>query len=285
MPLLPFESPFLAYGGPALLGGVLLGVLLAWLFVRGRWLRMQQELELLETKLKDQDALRLERESAFEATTSRLATAFSELANRSLRSNSEHFLRLAEQNLGAHQEKAKRELSAREQAVENLVKPIRDALVQSHRQIAELEKARSEAYGGIRSQLEMMQHDQKFLAQETQNLVNALRRPQVRGRWGEITLRRLVELAGMVEHCDFQEQVHGGSDDKVIRPDMIVRMPDSRELVVDVKTPLDAYLEAIEAKDDAQHKLGLERHARNVREHIRKLASKSYWEQFSSSPG
>jgi DNA recombination protein RmuC len=284
MPTLPFDSPLLAFGAPGLVGGLLLGVLITWLSTRSRRLRMQRSLELLETKLKDQDALQRERDSAFEAATSRLATAFSELANQSLRSNSENFLRLAEQNLGAHQEKAKRELSERERAVENLVKPIRDAINQSQQQIAELEKARSEAYGGIKSQLETMQRDQRFLAQETQNLVNALRRPQVRGRWGEITLRRLVELAGMVEHCDFQEQVHGGSDDKVIRPDMIIRMPDRRELVVDVKTPLDAYLEAIEAKDDAQHKLGLERHARNVRDHIRKLASKSYWEQFSSSP-
>jgi DNA recombination protein RmuC len=129
-----------------------------------------------------------------------------------------------------------------------------------------------------------MQTSQQTLAQETHNLAKALRRPEVRGRWGEITLRRLVELAGMVEHCDFQEQVHTSAEDKVIRPDMIVRMPDKRELVVDVKTPLDAYLEAVEAKDDAQRELGLKRHARNVREHIRKLSSKAYWEQFSQSP-
>ena len=281
---LPFDSPYLAFGGPALLCGLLLGIVVTWLVVRGRRLRLQHSLQIMETQLKDQDALQHERDSAFEAATSRLATAFSDLAHQSLRSNSENFLRLAEQNLSAHQEKAKRELSERERAVEGLVKPIRDALSQSQRQIAELEKARSEAYGGIKSQLQAMQHDQKSLAQETQNLVNALRRPQVRGRWGEITLRRLVELAGMVDHCDFQEQVHGVADDKVIRPDMIVRMPDRRELVVDVKTPLDAYLEAIEARDDVQHKLGMERHARNVREHIRKLASKSYWEQFSNSP-
>ena len=281
---LPFASPFLAFGGPALLCGLLLGIAVTWLLARGRRNALQHSLQLLETRLKDQDALQRERDSAFEAATSRLATAFSELASQSLKSNSENFLRLAEQNLSAHQEKAKRELSERERAVENLVKPIRDAISQSQQQIAELERARSEAYGGIRSQLEMMQQDQKFLAQETQNLVNALRRPQVRGRWGEITLRRLVELAGMVEHCDFQEQVHGVGDDKIIRPDMIVRMPDRRELVVDVKTPLDAYLEAIEARDDVQHKLGMERHARNVKDHIRKLASKSYWEQFSSSP-
>jgi DNA recombination protein RmuC len=129
-----------------------------------------------------------------------------------------------------------------------------------------------------------MQISQRSLTAETQNLVNALRRPQVRGRWGEMTLRRLVELAGMVEHCDFREQVHSSVDDRAIRPDMIVSMPDNRTLVVDVKTPLDAYLEAVEARDDEQRKQSLVRHARNLREHIRALASKSYWEQFTDSP-
>lgn len=280
-----FKNPqLLQIGGPALAIGLLLGVLMAWIVQRRTYVRQRQSIETLEAKVKSQDELQRERESAFEAATGNLARAFSDLANQSLKSNSENFLRLAEQNLGAHQEKAKRELSEREQAVENLVKPIREALQQSQRQIGELEKARSEAYGSIRSQLEAMKLSQQSLAQETQNLVNALRRPQVRGRWGEITLRRLVELAGMVEHCDFQEQVHTSSEDKVIRPDMIVRMPDNRELVVDVKTPLEAYLESIEAKDDTQRQLGLKRHARNVREHIRSLASKAYWDQFSQSP-
>lgn len=274
----------LQIAGAGLATGVFLGVLVCWLIMRGRRNRQQRDIEALQSRVKTQDVLQLERESAFEAASGRLARAFSDLANQSLKSNSENFLRLAEQNLGSHQEKAKRELSEREQAVENLVKPIREALQQSQRQISELEKARSEAYGNIRSQLESMQLSQKTLAQETQNLVNALRRPQVRGRWGEITLRRLVELAGMVEHCDFQEQVHTSGDDKIIRPDMIVRMPDNRELVVDVKTPLEAYLEAVEAKDDVQRQLGLKRHARNLREHVRNLSSKTYWEQFSRSP-
>ena len=284
MTTISFNPLWIEFGGPALAAGLLLGGLIVWLVFRARQQRQRETVAVLGDRIKDQEALQVERDSAFEAATSRLATAFSDLANKSLKSNSENFLRLAEQNLGAQQERAKRELGDREQAVENLVKPIRDALQQSQAQIAALEKSRSEAYGGIKSQLETMQINQKSLTQETHNLVNALRRPEVRGRWGEITLRRLVELAGMVEHCDFQEQVHTTSDEKTIRPDMIVRMPDQRELVVDVKTPLDAYLEAIEATDDAQHKLALERHTRNVRDHIRKLASKTYWEQFSKSP-
>jgi len=271
-------------GGPALAAGLVVGALIAWLIGRSKQRRLDDDIRLLETQIKDQDALQAERDSAYEAANTRLATAFSDLANQSLKSNSENFLRLAEQNLSAHQERAKRELGNREQAVENLVKPIRDALQQSQQQISELEKSRSEAYGGIKAQLESMQSSQQTLAQETQNLTKALRRPEVRGRWGEITLRRLVELAGMVEHCDFQEQVHTSSEDGIIRPDMIVRMPNERELVVDVKTPLDAYLEAVEAKDDAQRDLGLKRHARNVREHVRSLSRKSYWDQFPRSP-
>jgi len=268
---------YLEIGVPALAGGLLLGALVAWLLAR----RKQQR---LEAQVKSQEALQTEREIAFESANARLMQAFSELGNKSLKSNSDSFLQLAEQHLNVHNEKAKRELGEREKAVEALVKPIRDALEASKNQITELEKSRSEAYGSIRTQLEAMQLSQKSLKQETQNLVNALRRPEVRGRWGEITLRRLVELAGMVEHCDFQEQVHTVSEGQIIRPDMIVRMPDQRQLVVDVKTPLDAYLEAAEAENDTQRKLGLERHAKNVRTHIRMLASKTYWDQFEESP-
>jgi len=267
----------LEYGLPALGLGLLLGALISWAFYRRRQ-------HAMEAQIKNQDSIQKEREIAFEAANAQLTRAFSDLANQSLKSNSETFLQLAEQNLGTQQEKAKRELSEREKAVEALVKPIREALDASQKQIAELEKSRSEAYGSIKSQLEEMHSSQKTLKQETQNLVNALRRPEVRGRWGEITLRRLVELAGMVEHCDFQEQVHTVGEGQIIRPDMVVRMPDRRELVVDVKTPLDAYLEAVEAKDDAQRKLGLERHAKNVHAHIRMLASKAYWDQFEESP-
>lgn len=284
MTTIQIDPLWIEIGGPALAAGLFLGILITWLIARNRRKRLKEYIHLLEVRLKDQDALQVERDSAYEAATTRLATAFSELANRSLKDNSETFLRLAEQNLGAQQERAKRELGDREQAVENLVKPIRDALQQSQKQISELEKSRSEAYGSIKSQLESMQIGQQSLTQETHNLVNALRRPEVRGRWGEITLKRLVELAGMVEHCDFQEQVHTSTDDTVIRPDMIVHMPNQRDLVVDVKTPLDAYLEAVEAKDDAARDAGLKRHARNVREHIRKLSSKAYWKQFSQSP-
>ena len=278
------DPVYLEVGAPALGVGLLLGLLIMWLVARRREQRLLGNLEQAESNLKSQEDIQQEREAAFELANARLTQAFTDISNRSLQANSDTFLKLAEQNLGTHQEKAKRELSEREKAVEELVKPIRDALSSSQKQITELEKSRSEAYGSIRSQLEAMQLSQKSLTQETQNLVKALRRPEVRGQWGEITLRRLVELAGMVEHCDFVEQVHTANNDKIIRPDMIVNMPDKRQLVVDVKTPLDAYLAAAEAKDDVQRKLGLERHAKNVRAHIRMLSSKAYWKQFDESP-
>jgi len=278
------DSVYLDVGAPALGIGVLLGLLVMWLIARRRENSLLGDLDQAEANLKSQEAIQEEREAAFELANAKLTQAFTDIANRSLQANSDTFLKLAEQNLGTHQEKAKRELSEREKAVEELVKPIRDALQASQKQITDLEKSRSEAYGSIRNQLEAMQLSQKSLTQETQNLVKALRRPEVRGQWGEITLRRLVELAGMVEHCDFVEQVHTSNSDQIIRPDMIVNMPDKRQLVVDVKTPLDAYLSAVEAEDDAQRKLGLERHAKNVRAHIRLLSSKAYWKQFDESP-
>ena len=274
---LSIDPVFLRIGLPALGVGLLLGALAVWLVARRRSAALEQ-------RIKTQEAMREEREQAFDSANALLTQAFSELSNRSLKDNSENFLRLAKEHLGAHNEKAKAELTEREKAIESLVKPIRDALDSSKKQIGELENSRREAYGDITAQLKAMQTSQQMLSQETQTLVNALRRPEVRGRWGEITLKRLVELAGMVEHCDFEEQVHTAGEDQVIRPDLVVHLPDGGELVVDVKTPLDAYLAAIEAKDDAQRKLGLERHAKNVRAHIRMLAGKAYWNQFEQSP-
>ena len=278
------DSVYVQVGLPALGIGLLLGLLIMWLVARRNRNKLLDQLAGAEANLKNQEALQAEREAAFELANAKLTQAFADISNRSLQANSDTFLKLAEQNLQTRQAKVESNFEKREKAVEELVKPIKDAIQASQQQISELEKARSEAYGGIKSQLESMQLNQKSLTQETQNLVKALRRPEVRGQWGEITLRRLVELAGMVEHCDFVEQVHTVGDDQTIRPDMIVNMPDQRQLVVDVKTPLDAYLAAVEAENDAQRKLGLERHAKNVRGHIRMLASKAYWKQFEDSP-
>ncbi len=165
-----------------------------------------------------------------------------------------------------------------------MLTPIREALGKTEQQILRIEKERAETFGSLRSSLESVALGQAALQKETRTLVNALRRPEVRGQWGEMTLRRLVELAGMVEHCDFKEQVHVRVEDGNLRPDMIVHMPDGRDLVVDVKTPLDAYLEAVDAATDEQRAVAMRRHANAIAERVRQLGAKNYWSQFERSP-
>ena len=215
---------------------------------------------------------------------SQLTETFSHLSSQALKHNNEEFLKLAQENLKQFQTKAQGELNQKEQAIENLVKPIKEALEKTEKQIRVMEHERKEAYGALTHHLETMTQTQQALQGETRNLVKALRRPEVRGQWGEMTLKRLAELAGMVEHCDFYEQEHTQTEDGAMRPDMIVRMPGGREIVVDVKTPLDAYLSAVEAADDTEREAHLIRHTKNVRKRVQELAAKGYWNQFKNSP-
>jgi DNA recombination protein RmuC len=266
------------------LAGLLVGALLTALLAAIRIARLNTRLAVAEKDLKAQEALEAERVAAIEQAEKSLSAAFAELARQSLQSNSEVFLSLAKQHLGQHEEKARGDMEARQKAIESLVAPVRDALQKTEKQIAEIEKDRREAYGSIRQHLVAMSTTQAALQTETRNLVNALRRPEVRGQWGELTLRRLAELAGMVEYCDFYEQENTQTAEGRLRPDMIIRMPNGRELIVDVKTPLDAYLTAVEAVEDAARQVALKRHADNVRNRVRELALKSYWSQFEKSP-
>ena len=201
-----------------------------------------------------------------------------------LRNNNQSFLELATQNLGKFQLEAKGELEKKEKAFADLVKPISETLKKTEEQIHQIEKERKESYGNISRYLTSMTETQAQLQAETRNLVQALRRPEVRGQWGEMTLKRLAELAGMVNYCDFFEQDSRDTDAGRLRPDMIVRMPDKRELVVDAKTPLDAYLSAVSAKTDEERHQFLQQHAHKVRERMRELASKAYWTQYKNSP-
>lgn len=212
---------------------------------------------------------------------SRLRDSFSALASDSLRNNNEAFLRLAEENLKKYQMQAQLELEKKEKSIETLVKPINEALKRTTEQVEALERERRQSYGSITQYLKAMQETQLALQGETRSLVNALRKPEVRGRYGEMSLKRLAELAGMVEHCDFYEQEQTADG---MRPDMVVRMPDDRWLVVDAKTVIAAYLDAIEATDDAAQENHLQRHVRHVRERIQQLSSKSYWSQFDKTP-
>jgi len=268
--------------------GVVAGLLLGWFAARLRSQRQITDLQsgnaALHTTLELERRNCEEKLSAAQAARTQLDETFAALSSKALKHNSEEFLKLAAENLKQYQISAEASMQQREQSIEHIVKPIREALEKTERQIQELEKARREAYGSLTAHLEHMAQTQRLLHSETRNLVQALRRPEVRGRWGEMTLKRLAELAGMVDYCDFYEQQQSSGRDSTLRPDMIVRMPDDREIVVDAKTPLDAYLDAIEAHDDALRATALQRHARNVRERVRELAGKAYWNQFSKSP-
>ncbi len=175
-------------------------------------------------------------------------------------------------------------LKERETAIESLVQPIREALAKTEAQIQTIERDRIDAFATIKTQMEGIASGQNLLSRETRNLVTALRRPGVRGQWGEITLRRLVELSGMTSHVDFTEQLHQITDSGAVRPDMVVHMPEHRDIVVDVKTPLEAYLAAVEAQNDEERGSQLRRHAQIVGARVRELSSKQYWSQFERSP-
>ncbi len=223
-------------------------------------------------------------EQAQELARKQLTETFGHLSSQALKQNNEEFLKLAQENLKQFQNKAQGDLAQKEQAIENLVKPIKEALEKTEKQMRTMEHERKEAYGALTQHLETMTQTQQALQGETRNLVKALSRPEVRGQWGELTLKRLAELAGMVEHCDFYEQEHTQTEDGAMRPDMIVRMPGGREIVVDVKTPLDAYLSAVEAGDEKEREAHLIRHTKNVRKRVQELANKGYWNQFKNSP-
>lgn len=272
----------------AVLAGLLLsaaiGALFASLRARQRAQSLHVEIAVLKAQIRSDEQLERERSAALERSLDRLKSSFDSVANTSLRSNSELFLQLAREHLGQHQQSAVSALSEREKAIETMLGPIREALSKTEQQILRIEKERAETFGSLKSSLESVALGQQALQKETLRLVNALRRPEVRGRWGEMTLRRLAELAGMVEHCDFKEQVHVRAEDGNLRPDMIVHMPEGRDLVVDVKTPLDAYLEAVDATTDEARAIAMRRHANAIAERVRQLGAKNYWSQFERSP-
>jgi DNA recombination protein RmuC len=262
----------------------LAALVVGWLIGRRRVHALDIELATTRAELKSAEEISREREQALDLALQRLRSGFDSVAGEALRGNSEVFLQLARQTLGQQQETALRSLTEREKSVETLLAPVREALQKTHEQIARIEKERAETFGALRSSIEGVVTGQVALQRETRNLVTALRRPEVRGQWGEMTLKRLAELAGMVEHCDFAEQVHVAGEDGNLRPDMIVNMPDGRQLVVDVKTPLDAYLSAAEATTDEDRAAAIRRHALAVQERVRQLAQKAYWSQFEHSP-
>ena len=266
----------------------LLSGALGALIMRGRARKEREKLESISQQLSMQLQLEkeryLEKIETMEESRKQLENSFSTLSQQALKLNNENFLTLAKEKLSQFQIQAEANLDKKEKSIETLLQPIQTALKQTEEQIQSIEKDRKESFGSLSQHLKIINETQSDLRLETQNLVQALRRPEVRGQWGELTLKRIAELAGMVDHCDFYEQQQSETNDSRMRPDMIVRMPDQRELIIDAKTPLDAYLNAIQTTEIEIREQSLARHARNVRERMRELSSKAYWSQFKHSP-
>jgi DNA recombination protein RmuC len=213
-----------------------------------------------------------------------LSDAFKALSAEALRSNNQSFLDLAKTVLEKFQEGAKSDLETRQKAIDDLIAPVKESLNKVDAGIQELEKARLAAYSTLTEQVKSLGLTQAQLKDETSKLVRALRTPTVRGRWGEIQLRRVVEIAGMMPYCDFVEQSSISTEDGRLRPDLIVKLPGQKNVVVDAKAPLDAYLNAMETEDEDLKRIHLQRHAQQIRDHTNKLSSKAYWEQFQPTP-
>lgn len=218
------------------------------------------------------------------ADRDRLSNSFKALSAEIFRETSKSFMDMAGQTLSRYIDSAKVELDKRDKAVEGMIQPVKEALDRFDSSGKALETERSKAYGSLSEQVTSLARGQQTLEKETAKLVKALRQPHVRGRWGEMTLKRAAEMAGMAEHCDFVEQISGGGEDGRLRPDMLIRLPGGRNIVVDAKTPIAAYIDAVEAENEEEKAAFLKDHARQVFTHVLKLSQKNYWKQFSPSP-
>jgi DNA recombination protein RmuC len=260
--------------------------------------KAMQDLENLRSRLEAEQGARVKAETQLteavqrlqeekkllEEAKTKLTDTFKAVAGDTLDNSTTAFLKLAKETFEKILTEAKGDLGKRQEAIQGLVKPLSDSLKQFEDHVRCIEKNRQESYVGLTEQLKGLSTAQQQLQKETANLVTALRKPQVRGRWGELTLKRVVELAGMSEQCDFAEQVTSDSDGGKLRPDLIVRLPAAREIVVDAKVSLDAYLDAISADSEQIRKSAMARHAAQVRNHMNALADKRYWAQFTKAP-
>jgi DNA recombination protein RmuC len=300
--------------GPGLAGviGLLFGSMIAWLALRARTAGLRAHLSLMEKELAagKADLARLQQaqsefiahkarlESALDAerkandekvelvtrASEELRNAFKAMAADALKSNNSSFLMIAQETLKRFQSEAKGDLENRQKAVAELVSPVRESLNKVDTQIQQMEIERGKAYSALYTQVQSLMVSQKELQSQTGNLVRALRTPNVRGRWGEIQLRRVVEIAGMLSYCDFAEQETVTTENGRLRPDLVVKLPGGKHVVVDAKTPLQAFLDAFETTDEDSRRACLANHARQVRDHMKILSGKNYWEQFDSTP-
>lgn len=262
----------------------LLGMLVTYLVYNRPLQQARREIERLRMQLQNEEQLHEERLRMLDDAQDRLHNTFAIASQRALRDNNQQFLQLAQESMQRFRSESQADLEQRQQSIQHLVEPIRLALDKTELQIQAMEKQRQASFGALGEQLRNLSLDQLALRQETSKLSTALRTPGMRGQWGELSLKRIVEMAGMVGHCDFLEQVQRSNEERNIRPDMVVRMPDQRELVIDAKSPMDAYMSASETESSTERQQFLQQHARRVREHVRELASKRYWEQFENAP-
>ncbi len=257
----------------------------------GTQARLTEELstaqrELTETRvtLEHERAAAREKAEVLEQARAELSDRFKTLSSDALERNNRAFLELARSTLERFQVSARDDLDKRRVAVSDMLKPIKDSLEKVDGQMQRIEVSRRQAYGALTEQVRLLADTQDRLRSETGNLVTALRAPAVRGRWGEMQLRRVVETAGMLEHCDFAEQVSSSRDGQQLRPDLIVKLPGGKQVVVDAKAPLAAYLDALETDDPDEQNEHMAHHARQVSDHVTKLSAKAYWEQFETAP-
>ena len=262
--------------------GVILGGLLAFIFyrraARANNRNHQLEIELVQLKT-EQEATKKQQQLESENLKRELESTFTTLAQSALSTNIENFLKLANENFNKFKIESNKDLEIRHQSIKDLVHPLDERLKLFDKAIQDLENKRVSAYSAIQTVLNTLATDQKALQNETKSLKHALRQPQARGNWGEIQLQNVFELVGMTEHVDYGTQVTLDSDDKRIRPDAIVKLPGNRQIVIDAKTPLDAYLSAIEAEDSTSQTKQFKNHASQFRSHVRALSNKAYWEK------
>jgi DNA recombination protein RmuC len=252
--------------------------------MHGRVEGLKEDKAIAETRAEEAARKVEEQQRLLDDAKTKMSETFQALSGESLKSNNKAFLELAKESLEVVLTEAKGQIEKKEESIKNVVEPLSEALKRYEQGISEMEKTRASAYGNLESQIKGLLDAQQSLQTETGNLVTALRRPEVRGRWGEVTLKRVVELAGMTAYCDYTEQVSVTVDDTRLRPDMIVHLPSEREIVVDSKVSLDAYIDAMNAKTDEERGEYYAKHARQVRKHMKDLATKAYWEQFEKAP-
>jgi DNA recombination protein RmuC len=249
--------------------------------------RVEEEQKLraaADKEVEGQRANIAEQKRLLEEAEKQLKTAFQSLASEALQASNRQFMDLARASFDSLQKEASGDLEQRKVAIGGMVEPLEKAVNELRAEVNKIESARQEAYGGLRTEVQQLATTSKELRQETGSLVSSLKQPQVKGKWGELTLRRAVELAGMSPHCDFAEQVSVDSEEGRLRPDLIVNLPGDTQIVIDAKVPLHASFAATSARSDEEYRAAMVQHAALVREHIKGLSSKEYWKQFKHTP-